>query len=349
MNVAILATDDDACRVRVQASRCDDMTMLNDSQPHVDGLVERERELAMLEAAFAEVSSGHGRVVLVTAEAGGGKTALIDRFCAGRAGAARVLRGACDALFTPRPLGPIHDFAADVGPELAETLQGEAIPYQVAAALIDELDGGKPTLLVVEDVHWADEATVDMLRLVSRRIATTPLLIILSYRDQALDTRHPLRIMLGDLASGLAPVRLDLAPLSSAAVAQLSGPYDVDAGELHHVTGGNPFFVTEVLASGKGSIPSTVRDALLARVSRLSSEARTLLEAVAIVPAQVELWLLDALAGENVGALEECLSSGMLVAGAGTVAFRHELARLAIEESIEPRRRLSLHRAALAA
>jgi DNA-binding CsgD family transcriptional regulator len=312
-------------------------------------LVERERELALLEAAFEEAAGGRGRVALVTAEAGGGKTALIERFCADRAGSARVLRGACDALFTPRPLGPIHDFAADAGPEVTELLLGEAIPYQVAAALIDELHGREPTLLLVEDVHWADEATVDVLRLVSRRIATTRVLIVLSYRDQALDTGHPLRIMLGDLASGLSPVRLDLAPLSSAAVAQLAESYDVDAGELHRVTGGNPFFVTEVLASGNGSIPSTVRDALLARASRLSSDARALLDAVAIVPPHVELWLLDALAGENVAALEECLSSGMLVAGAGTVAFRHELARRAIEESIEPRRLLSLHRAALAA
>ena len=110
-------------------------------------------------------------MVLVTAEAGGGKTALIDRFCAGRAAPTRVLRGACDVLFTPRPLGPIRDFAADVGAGFSETLLGEAIPYQVAAALIDELSTGEPTVLVVEDVHWADEATVDVLRLVARRIA----------------------------------------------------------------------------------------------------------------------------------------------------------------------------------
>jgi predicted ATPase len=86
-------------------------------------LVEREHELALLEAAFEKASAGRGRVALVMAEAGGGKTALIDRFCADRAGSARVLRGFCDALFTPRPLGPIHDFAADVGPGLAERLR----------------------------------------------------------------------------------------------------------------------------------------------------------------------------------------------------------------------------------
>jgi DNA-binding CsgD family transcriptional regulator len=324
------------------------MNLVSDQHPHVYQLVERERELAVLEAAFEEASAGRGRVALVTAEAGGGKTALIERFCAGQASPTRVLRGACDALFTPRPLGPIHDFAADVGPELGERLLGEAIPYQVAAALIDELRRPEPTVLVVEDVHWADEATVDVLRLVARRIAASRVLIVLSYRDEAVDARHPVRVMLGEVASGLALTRVGLAPLSAEAVAQLAEPYGVDGNELYRVTAGNPFFVTEVLASGKGSIPPTVRDAVLARATRLTGEARALLDVVAIAPPQVELWLLQALAGED--ALEECLSSGMLVEGPSTtVAFRHELARLAIEESLEPRRRLSLHRAALAA
>ena len=151
------------------------MSLLN-ADREVGVLVERERELAALEAAFAEVSAGRGRVALVTAEAGGGKTALIDRFCGNLPGSTRVLRGACDALFTPRPLGPIHDFAGDVGPELREKLLGEAIPYEVAAALLDELRRHEPTVLVMEDVHWADEATLDVVRLLARRIATVRVL-----------------------------------------------------------------------------------------------------------------------------------------------------------------------------
>src|ERR687887_274916 len=128
------------------------VSLVAGSHAEAYALVERERELALLEAAFEEACAGRGRVALVTAEAGGGKTALIERFCAERVAPARVLRGACDALFTPRPLGPIHDFAADVGRELAEKLLGDAIPYQVAAALIEELRRQGPTVLVVEDV-----------------------------------------------------------------------------------------------------------------------------------------------------------------------------------------------------
>jgi DNA-binding CsgD family transcriptional regulator len=324
------------------------MSLLGDPEAHVDLLLERERELAVLEVAFAEASAGRGRLALVTAEAGGGKTALIERFCADRAGGARVLRGACDALFTPRPLGPIHDFAPDAGSELRERLLGEAIPYQVAEALMADIRRQEPTVLVVEDVHWADEATLDVLRLVARRIAAARVLIVLSYRDQALDARHPLRVMLGELASGLALTRVELAPLSPDAILQLAEPSGIDAGDLHRVTGGNPFFVTEVLASGDALIPSTVRDAVLARAARLSREGRVVLDAVAIAPPQAELWLLEALAGEYVAALDECLSTGMLVEAApGTVAFRHELARLALEDSLPPNRRISLHRTAL--
>ncbi len=177
--------------------------MLSDQHPHILELVERERELAALEAAFEDAAAGRGRVALVTAEAGGGKSALIDRFCGELAGRARVLRGACDALFTPRPLGPIHDFAADAGAEVTEKLLGEAIPYEVAAALIDALHGREPTVVVIEDIHWADEATVDVLKLVVRRIASDRVLIVLSYRDEELDAKHPVRVMLGELASGL--------------------------------------------------------------------------------------------------------------------------------------------------
>ena len=202
-------------------------------------------------------------------------------------------------------------------------------------------------MLVVEDVHWADEATLDVLRLIARRIATARVLIVLSYRDEVVDATHPLRVMLGELAPGLAVARVRLGPLTLEGVAQLAEPYGVDADRLHRVTGGNPFFVTEVLASGEHEIPATVRDAVLARAARLTPPARRLLEAVSIVTPHAELWLVEALSGEIDGRLDECIASGMLVSENGIVAFRHELARLALEESVTPARRLSLHRRAL--
>ncbi len=325
------------------------MSLVGDLQGGVFQLVERENELAVLEAAFEQASAGRGRVALVSAEAGGGKTALIERFCANLPRPTTVLRGVCDALYTPRPLGPIHDFAPEAGSALREQLLGEAVPYQVAAALIEELRTNEPTVLVVEDLHWADEATLDVLRLIGRRIQTIRVLIVLSYRDEALDPTHPVRVMLGELASGSSLIRLGLAPLSLEAAARLAEPYEVDAEVLHQVTGGNPFFVTEVLASGNGAIPATVRDAVLARAARLSPPARALLEVVAVFPLQAEPWLLEAIVGEPIDGLDECLASGMLRSDPAGIVFRHELARLTIEDSVAPGRKLELHRAALAA
>jgi DNA-binding CsgD family transcriptional regulator/tetratricopeptide (TPR) repeat protein len=312
-------------------------------------LLEREDALAVLSAWAADVTDkGGGRLAFVCGEAGVGKTLLLRRFCDGQASVARVLWGSCDPLFAPRPLGPLVDVAQVTGGELGEVVQREARPHEVAAALLREL-AARPTILVVEDVHWADEGTLDVLRLVGRRIRTAPALVIASYRDDELDRSHPLRVVLGELATGDAPARLRLQPLSSEAVARLAEPFEVDARELYRSTAGNPFFVSEVLAAAQGVIPETVRDAVLARASRLSTRARAVLDAAAVVPLYAEMWILEALAGETVDSLDECIGSGMLRPQAEGIAFRHELARIAIEESLAPDQRLRLHRRALAA
>ena len=310
---------------------------------------EREQELAALEAAFERAAAGRGCLALVTAEAGGGKTTLIERFCADRPSSTTVLRGACDPLFTARPLGPIQDVALELGDVLTGLLLAEPTPYQVAATLLEELRGNQATVLVVEDAHWADEATLDVLRLLGRRIVAARVLVVLSYRDEAVDTRHPLRVMLGELATVFPVRRVAPAPLSRDAVARLAEPYGIDADGLHALTGGNPFFVTEVLESGGEQLPETVRDAVLARAARLTPGARSVLEVLSVVTPHAEWWLVEALSGEIDARLDECLASGMLVEVDAGVAFRHELARLALEESVTAGRRVSLHRTALQA
>jgi len=313
-------------------------------------LLERAGELSTLGVSLGAVQdSSRGHVVLVGGEAGVGKTALLRRFCEERRESARILWGACDPLFTPRPLGPLLAVAEGTGGELEEVLQSEAMPHEVVAALVRELRSRAATVFVLEDVHWADEATLDVLRLLARRVETVPALIVASYRDDELDRAHPLRIVLGELATSQTVARLKLAALSPSAVAQLAEPHAVDADELYRKTAGNPFFVVEALAAQAKEIPDTVRDAIFARAARLSPPANRLLEAVAVVPAQAELWLLEALAGEWIGGLDECLTSGMLTPEPAGVAFRNELARLAVEESIALNRRVDLHRQALVA
>jgi DNA-binding CsgD family transcriptional regulator/tetratricopeptide (TPR) repeat protein len=311
-------------------------------------LLERGEELSVLEGALASVQArGPGRVVVVGAEAGGGKTILLRRFTGELR--ARVLWGACDPLFTPRPLGPLVAVAEEVGGELEDVVVGGAVPHEVVSALARELTARPGGVLVLDDVHWADEATLDVFRLLTRRIDAVPALLVATYRDDELERDHPLRRVLGELATGDVVRRLKLAPLSREAVGELADPHGVDPEELYGKTGGNPFFVVEALLAGTDEIPDTVKDAVLARVGPLSAQAKSLLEAVAIVPQQAELWLLEAIAGPRLDDLDECLTSGTLVSGPIGVAFRHELARLAVEDSVPVNRRLELHRRALLA
>ncbi len=314
------------------------------------GLLERSGELSMLGESLGAVQrSSLGHVVVVGGEAGVGKTALLRQFCDEQRESARILWGGCDPLFTPRPLGPLLGVAETVGGELEEVVASGVMPHEVVAALARELQARAPTVFVLEDLHWADEATLDVFRLLARRVGTVPALIVASYRDDELDRAHPLRIVLGELATTQAVGRLKLAALSQEAVAELAEPQGVDADELYRKTAGNPFFVVEALAAQAEEIPETVRDAILARAARLSTPAQRLLEAVAVVPPQAELWLLEALAADVIDALDECLTSGMLMSEPAGVAFRHELARLAVEESVALNRRVDLHRMALAA
>jgi DNA-binding CsgD family transcriptional regulator len=298
-------------------------------------LLERAELVARLESWLADAADGHGRLVLVSGEAGIGKTTLLSVFREAVDGA-NVLWGGCERLFTPRALGPFVDIADGAG------------PHDLVRALIDELTSGRgPGVLVVEDVHWADEATLDVIKLLARRLDTLPALVIASFRDDELSVTHPLQIVLGELAGRPGVERLEVPPLSLAAVRTLADPYGADENRLFERTAGNPFFVTEALAAGDTRLPATVRDAVLARAAHLPYPALRLLECAAAVPSRVEIWLLEAIADGDLAPLETCLASGMLRAEEGHVAFRHELARLAIEDSTAPDRRLALHRTIL--
>ena len=320
-----------------------------DAMVTVGGLLERAEELAALNDRLDAVeASGRGHVVLLRGEAGVGKTALIRELCDLRAGSARIVHGACEPLFTPRPLGPLIEIAHELDGGLVPLVERGAKPYEVVTALVQELDGSIPVVLVLDDLHWADEATLDVFRLLVRRVESVPVLVVAGYRDDEVDVADPLRIVLGELATSPTISRMKLVGLSPGAVAELAEPHGVDADALYARTAGNPFFVVEALAAGSDAIPETVRDAVLARAARLTPPGRSLLEAVAVVPPQAELPLLEALADPASG-LDECLASGMLRGDAAGISFRHELARLAVEDSIAPGRKVALHRSALAA
>ena len=203
--------------------------------------LERDEALVALAGWSSAVrDSGSGRLVFLCGEAGVGKTLLLRHFCCDLTGDVRVLRGSCDPLFTPRPLGPLVDIAQVTGGALDELVRREARPHEVTEALLHELATAPPTVVVFEDVHWADEGTLDVLRLLGRRVGATPMLLVASYRDDELERTHPLRVVLGELATSDAVSRLKLQPLSQAAVARLAVKSPVDADDLFRSTAGNP-------------------------------------------------------------------------------------------------------------
>lgn len=314
------------------------------------GLLERSEELGALHGLAAEMAATRrGGIAIVSGEAGIGKTALLRQFRSELPRRVTALSGTCDPLFTPRPMGPLIEPAAELGGEPAELLASDAKPFDVAVSFADSLGPVAPALLIVEDVHWADEATLDVLRVLARRARESGLLLVISYRSDQLQRDHPLRMVLGELSSGDGVTRLELGGLSREAVGELAASSRIDAEELFQRTGGNPFFITETLAAGMGEVPVTVSDAVHGRIAGLSSSGRALLDAAAVVPQRAEVWLLEALTDGDLGALDECLASGVLRAERDGVMFRHELARLAVETSLPPDRAVRLHRRALVA
>jgi DNA-binding CsgD family transcriptional regulator/tetratricopeptide (TPR) repeat protein len=284
-----------------------------------------------------------GGFVLVSGEAEIGKTSLVEAF-AGRMGGSRVLRGACDPLETPRPLGPLFDIAYEVGGRLLAALEADAPREVVFRTFLEELAGGD-TIVVVEDAHWADGATLDLLRFAARRVRQAGALVLVTYRQ---DESSALQKLLGELATQPGVARLEVAPLSTAAVGQLAASAGRDGAEIFRATGGNPFFVTELLASDS-ELPVTVREAVLARAAALSAPARAAIDAASVLGATFETSLLEQVEPQAAGSLDECLAAGMLQRSGEGFAFRHELARRAIEGELPERSRRELHAAALEA
>jgi DNA-binding CsgD family transcriptional regulator/tetratricopeptide (TPR) repeat protein len=304
-------------------------------------LLERDQALEELRCLLRQADAGRGCLLFLGGEAGVGKTSLLRRFIAEAQDSVRALVGHCDALSTPRPLGPLFD----IGDSALTRLLDEHAPRDLLfRTLLSRLTSRtRGTLLAIEDAHWADEATLDLLRYLGRRVTGTRALTIVTYRNDEVGPRHPLRRLLGDLATVDSVQRLDLPPLSAESVKALATGSGLDAAALHERTHGNPFFVTEVLAAG-GEIPPSVRDAVLARASRLAPSAWAVLEAAAVIGSPLEVTLLDAVVHRGPGDLEACLESGMLRAEGHALEFRHELAREAILTAIGPPHRAALHR-----
>lgn len=312
-----------------------------------DSLLERESELAQLRERIDALRGAEpcGVCVLLSGEAGGGKTSLLAE-AARRAGRdVEWLWGACEPMLSPQPLGALIDLLDRLPPTLAAAVRAGRHTTEVLAGMLALLrERRMPKVLVIDDAQWADGATLDLLRYLGRRIASTHALLVLSYRSDEFTSEHPLRGVFG----GLPPrscLRLPLAPLSPAGVAEMARRAGRNVRGLHEVTQGNPFFVTELLAGDAHTLPASVRDAVLARVAPLPPKARDVLELASVAPVQIEVDVLAAVVDETQAAIASCTDAGLLRLHAGALRFRHELARRAVEASLAPGRAAALHAA----
>ena len=313
-----------------------------------DTLIERDIHLQQLQSLADQAGAGRGSIALVRGEAGIGKTSLINTFLETLDDDVTIAIGLCDALFTPRPMGPVHELAGGLNVQTRKMASGDGGSGAIFPAILDALDHTRrPKVLVLEDVHWADHATLDLIRYLGRRLAILPTLLIISFRDDELGPDHPLQQVLGDLPANNTH-RLALQPLSREGIDHLNRASGFSTDEILDVTGGNPFFVTELLSSpeaGASRVPVSVKQAVNARLSRLESSARGFLEKASTIPGAIEPDLLAPLFSQPVRELAgTCVRQGLLKMGAdGSLRFQHELTRLAVASRLSASQLRSIH------
>jgi DNA-binding CsgD family transcriptional regulator/tRNA A37 threonylcarbamoyladenosine biosynthesis protein TsaE len=309
-------------------------------------LLERQDSLKELSQLVKNVSAGEGCTVLISGEAGIGKTSLIKHFTDNLSSDTELLWGACEALFTPRPLGPLFDIAYQMKSNFIKMLENEK-RASVFSAFLNYLEStSQLKVIVIEDIHWADEATLDLIKFLSRRISRTKSILIFSYRDEEIDQDHPLLSILGDLPQSETK-RIRLYPLSENAVDTLIKNAGIKNANIYEKTGGNPFYVTEVLEYKNEEFPSSIKEAVIARISRLSDDTKELLEIISVIPTKVEIELLRKLFNKVEEHIDHCMNKAILVAEKNLVSFRHELARQAILNSIPEMMRIQFHQKVL--
>ena len=302
-------------------------------------LFERGPHLAALSEYLEDTRDGTGALALVGGEAGAGKSALVSAFLADVA--VPVVAGVCDGTTTPRPLGPVIDIAAQLEVDVALARD------ELFAAILTAL-GRQSTVVLVEDLHWADDATGDFLLYLGRRLDRVPAMLIGTYRDDEVRSNAPLTRLIGELARLGVARRLPVGSLTESGVASMVAGSGLDAAEVFRQTSGNPFFVTECVAAGSSS-PGTVRDVVLARTARLSLRGRRTLEVASQLGLRFDADVLIDASGADAVGVDDCVEQGMLMASGTELGFRHELSRSVIAAEILPIRRATVNRAILRA
>ncbi len=311
-------------------------------------LIERASFLDLLQSRFETVAAGEGHCIFVSGEAGIGKTSLVKVFCKDLKEESTIYQGTCDALFSPRPLAPLYDILLQMRNELPAYSGNIEDRTSFFTRFFQELNNQKGvTLMIFEDIHWADEATLDFIKFLARRIAQLRCLFILTYRDNEIHSRHPLRYVLGQLQPD-SVTRIQLPPLSRKAVERLSQEKGFKGEEVYSISGGNPFYVNEILAGYSLGIPDNIKDSILSVYHRLDEKTKHIWEVISVLPGAFEVSYLEKLEPSFIGAIENSLETKILILEKGLIYFKHELYRRTIESSLSPLFRVTLHKKILA-
>ncbi|WP_181780366.1 ATP-binding protein [Pseudonocardia pini] len=325
----------------------------------------RNRELTALRAWAGEARAGRGRVVLLTGESGIGKTRLAQELATLADGA--VVWGRCAETAGAPPFWPWQEVLRRLGVggspsgEVQSSPQDRFRVVEAMAAAVFDAAARRPLLIALDDLQWADEASLLVVRHVADRVAESTLLVVATVRDPGPSAAFG--GVLADLhrSPGAESMRLvGLGPDEVARQLESLGAGRADADHVHDVTGGNPFFVREVaraVAEGTwspGRAPGGVRDAIDARVQRLDTETRRLVRAGAVIgrrfPLAVVADMLDTPVQRCLGAADAAVASGLLAqVGGGELRFAHDLVRDALRSALPTTETVALHRAAAAA
>jgi DNA-binding CsgD family transcriptional regulator/tetratricopeptide (TPR) repeat protein len=307
-------------------------------------LVERDGYLEELAYRFQQSRNGIGHTQFLSGEAGIGKTSLINYFTNTIKDPAIIYTGACDSLFSPRPLGPLYDIAAQIGDHFFDLLTNEKNKAVIFASFIRELSSSSlPAIIIFEDLHWADEATIDFVKFMARRINRFKCLFLITYRHDEIHAQHPLKSVFGELQAGTFS-RLTISRLSREAVDQLAREKGYASGEkVYSLTGGNPFYVSEILAGDSAEIPERVKDAVLSVFHSKDEKTRALWELLSILPSRIEFGVAEEIEHDFPQGIERCIQSGVIVSKPDYLSFKHELYRITIEDSLSVYRKRALH------
>jgi DNA-binding CsgD family transcriptional regulator len=325
------------------------------ASPVAGELFEREPLLAQMGERLRLVHAGQGQILLLSGEAGVGKSTLAHEFVLRQGKTCDVLWGTCDSLFTLRPLGAFDEVFAALGLKHSALEQDQASSSLLFPTLLTKItsNGGRPHLLVIEDIQWADSLSLDLMRYIARRASRLGLMFILTIRADALVHESVLRNFLADLPFH-DTTRIQLLPLSRAAICQLAGPHAQWGEALFELSGGNPFYAKAVLEAsvtlGKmvdsSDVPQVVRDVVLGRLAKLSASARLSCEFLSVVSGVIAPSFLEAVckSAEQIksinlcepASIEECMRWGLLKTEESGVMFSHDIVRVTIEQSVPP-------------